>query len=173
MKKYSVAALVLVLLLCLCCSCAEKLPPDYLAFRNRAFEAEVRGERDGRPFSAKISASPTENGTTVCVEYLTPETLCGISVTATCGADGTLCGRAEVRRGETSVDGDAADFDGLLEPILCWFSLDAHTSVQKDGETLILQFPDGVTAVLDGNGTPCSYASPRLRYDVIWLEDIF
>lgn len=173
MKKYAVAAMLLVLLLSLCCSCEEKLPPDYLAFREGRFEAEVRGERDGNSFSAKISASPTENGTTVCVEYLFPETLCGISVVATCDADGSLCGSAEVRRGDTTVDADAADFDGLLEPILCWFSLDAHTSVQKDGETLVLQFPDGVTAVLDQNGSPCSYASPRLRYDVIWVEDVF
>ena len=170
MKKTVLATVLVFILLGLCCACGTKPVPDYSAIRTGAWEAEIRGERDGAAFSAKIGVTPAEENTAVWIEYLTPDTLCGISVTATCDADGRLYGTAELRRGETVVNRDAADFRGLLEPTLCWFSLDTHTAVQKEGDSFVLQFPDGVSVALDETGVPRSYSSPSLRYDVIWLE---
>ena len=171
MKRKALIAMILTfVLLGLCCACGTQSVPDYLAFRGHEWEAEIRGERDGAPFSAKIAVTPTEENTTVRVEYLTPDALCGISLTAACDADGTPCGTAELRRGETVISGEAADFYGLLEPTLCWFLLGAHTAVQKEGTLFVLHFSDGVSVTLDEKGDPKSYSAPRLWYDVVWLE---
>lgn len=173
MSKRVVASLLLVVLLWGYGGCATQTPPDYLAFLERAFAAEIRGERNGTAFSAKISATPSADGVTVRVEYLTPDTLSGIVVTSTCNADGGLAGDAEVSRGKTTVRLDSESLFGLLEPVRCWFLLDTHTAVQKDDGGYVLQFADGVTAVMDETGLPSSYSAPSIWYDVIWWEEKF
>lgn len=173
MRVRVVASLFLVVLLWACGGCTAQTPPDYLAFLERAFAAEIRGERNGTAFSAKISATPSEDGVTVRIEYMTPDSLTGISVTSTCNADGSLVGDAEVCRGKTAVRLDSGAFSGLLEPVLCWFLLDTHTAVQKEAVGYVLQFADGVTAVMDETGLPKSYSAPTIWYDVIWWEENF
>jgi len=173
MGKRVVVILLFVVLLWSCGGCADQTPPDYLAFLKRAFAAEIRGERNGTAFSAKISATPSEDGVTVRVEYLTPDTLSGISVTSTCTADGSLAGDAEVCRGKTAVRLDAESVSGLLEPVRGWFLLDTHTAVQKQESGYVLQFADGVAAVMNEAGLPKSYSAPSIWYDVIWWEENF
>lgn len=173
MGKRVAVILLLVAFLWSCGGCADTTPPDYLAFLERAFVAEIRGERNGTAFSAKISAMPSEDGVTVRIEYLNPDSLGGISVTSVCNADGDLVGDAEVCRGETAVRVDSQSLFGLLEPALCWFLLDTHTAVQKREGGYILQFADGVLTVMDERGLPRSYSSEELCYDIIWWEERF
>ena len=123
---------------------------------------EVSGQISGMAFSAVVELSA--NGETARVEYLSPEALCGLVLTAT----GESC---EVRLGEMCFTCETDDVMGFLRPATAFLLYGEANSVQKDGENTVLTFPAGGTLTLSPKGEPLSLYREDIDMRVVWWQN--
>ena len=132
---------------------------DYLESGGRG---EVSGEMNGMVFSALIEISPGGEG--VRVEYLSPEGICGLTITKSTET-------CEVRLGEVSSLCNETELAGFLRPATA-FSLYGDTkSVQKEGENTVLVFPSGSVLTLSPKGEPLSLLGENVDMQVVWWQN--
>ena len=122
---------------------------------------EVSGQMDGMAFSAVVELSP--NGERVRVEYLSPDALCGLTLTLL----GESC---EVRLGEVCFSCDVGEVEGLLRPATAFLLYGDANSVQKEGENTVLVFPSGSTLTLSPKGEPISLVGEDVEMRVVWWQ---
>lgn len=151
--------LVVVLLSSWVVGCAPaRSEMDYLASGGRG---EVSGCMSGVAFSAVVQIF--EGGERVCVEYLSPASLCGLILEA----EGEVC---EVRLGDVSFACVPHEISGFLRPVTAFLPQGEVNSVQKIGENTILNFPTGETLTLSPEGEPLSLVREDIEMQVIWWE---
>ena len=122
---------------------------------------EVSGEMNGIEFSALIEISPT--GESVRVEYLSPASLSGLTVTK-------KEERYEVRLGEVCSVCDRTEIAGFLRPVTAFLPYGDAKSVQKEGENTILTFPDGGMLTLSPKGEPFAFKREDIEMRVVWWQ---
>lgn len=178
MKKRIWLALVLsVVCMCLLCGCAQGRSLGEEPIWAAGFCAELKGTRNGEAFGAKVTVGASDAGGLrhVEVEYLSPDALCGMRVTAVCLADGSLAdgsltGQAELWQNGLSASVEAISVAGLLRPATCFFSLGELSSVQKEGENYCKSFSGGVQITVDPSGVPVTFCEEGLSFSVVWFE---
>ena len=122
---------------------------------------EVSGRFGNMAFSAVVELS--EGGERVCVEYLSPEALRGLRLTA----NGESC---EVRLGEVCFSCDVGEVEGLLRPATAFLLYGDANSVQKEGENTVFVFPSGSTLTLSPKGEPISLVGEDVEMRVVWWQ---
>ena len=122
---------------------------------------EVSGQINGMDFSALVEISP--GGESVRVEYLSPDALCGLTLTLL----GESC---EVRLGEVCFSCDVGEVEGLLRPATAFLLYGDANSVQKEGENTVLVFPSGSTLTLSPKGEPISLVGEDVEMRVVWWQ---
>ena len=163
--------LMSVLLGCLLlCSGCSRTVPDYFAFREAGFCAEVRGTLDGTDFCARITAKRGRDGGEVRVEYLAPAVLERTILRAVCNESGEVIGDAEILRAESDFFVRAEVLNGLFLPATAWLSCDELESVQKNGEGYVLSLANGASLKIGNDGRPTAFSSEKIRMDIVWLE---
>ena len=150
-------------------------PPDHRATLKNGFCAELRGNMGEVEFCAKITVEKAPDGDAgkdrgITVEYLSPAVLKGISVCGRCNPEGGVSGTAEVLYGGTHLDTDASAVEGLFRPATAFFAVGETASVQKQGKTYKTVFEDGAYLITDMAGTPLSFSSQKLSFEVVWRE---
>lgn len=171
---------ILSLFVCVCmgiaCMGCAASPPDYFAYREGDFCAELRGTLDKKAFCAKITVKGDGTGRAIEIEYLADEqtgketSLTGLKIFARCGADGTLGGAAQVVLGEMDLETEGELLAGVLSPVTVLLSPSDFSAVQKEGDSYRLTFSDGAILALDTQGLPRTFSSPSLSFEVIWWE---
>ena len=162
--------LVGILLLLFLLSACHTDVPDFFAFREQRFSAEIKGSLRGQEFCARISSDCGADGKkSICIEYLSPASLCGVTVSA------SLCenGRAEDCRisfGELSFELPSEKENKLLDPILALFADKEAQTVEKRTDGYHVTLSGGQRLVLSSEGIPVEYASDTLFFDVVWWE---
>ena len=131
---------------------------DYLMLGGRG---EVVGRMNGMEFSAVIELE--KNGEELRVEYLSPSTLKGLTLTS----DGENC---EVYLGDVSFSCKATEVNGFLLPVTAFLLYGDAKSVQKEGENTVLTFPSGSVLTLSPKGEPISLSSAEIDMRVVWWE---
>ena len=131
---------------------------DYLASGGRG---EVRGKMSGVEFSAVVEIG--EGGTCVSVEYLSPPSLCGLTLTAS----GDEC---EVKLGEVCFTCNVGEVAGFLRPVTAFLPQGDANTVQKEGENTVLTFPTGGTLTVSTKGEPVSLVRDDITVQVVWWE---
>ena len=131
---------------------------DYLASGGRG---EVSGKMSGVEFSAVVELSP--KGERVRVEYLSPASLCGLTLTAS----GEAC---EVKLGEVQFVCNTSEVAGFLRPVSVFLPKEEAATVQKTGENTVLTFPSGETLTLSPKGEPISLAREDINMRVVWWQ---
>ena len=122
---------------------------------------EVSGEMNGLAFSALVEISP--GGETVRVEYLSPASLCGLTITK--NSEGR-----EVRLGDICSPCNETEIAGLLRPATAFLLYGDAKSVQKEGENTVLTFPLGSVLTLSPKGEPISLSGEDIDVRVVWWE---
>ena len=131
---------------------------DYLASGGRG---EIVGEMNGMEICAVVDLGP--NGESVRVEYLSPNSLCGLVFSA----EGEQC---EVRLGEMSFVCGLTEVAGFLRPATVFLPQGDANSVQKEGENTCLTFSEGEVLTLSPKGEPLSFAREDLHLRVTWWQ---
>lgn len=144
-----------------------KAVPDYLAYQNEDFSAEVKGTVNGMQFSALISAKMMGDGSgrLLSVSYLGFDPLDGIKIEAY--PDGT----ASLTEDDLTIPSDRASLAGLLSPIELLLTDDEIVSVRKEGELTVVTLPNQINITLSEDDVPVSLSSPAVAFDVVWWED--
>ncbi len=159
----------LTLLLFLFSACSSDVP-HFFAFREDRFSAEIKGSLRGQEFCAKISSVGGTNAEkSICVEYLSPASLCGVTVCATLDSDR----KAEDCRaslGSLSFDLPDESATGLLAPILVLLLPNEASTVEKRADGYHLALSGGQKLMISEEGIPVEYASDTLFFRVIWWE---
>ncbi len=159
MKIRHFLLLVVVLMSSWAIGCAPaRSGMDYLASGGRG---EVRGEMSGVEFSAVVDVS--KGGELLRVEYLSPDSLCGLILTAS----GEEC---EVKLGEVQFVCDTSEVAGFLRPVTAFLPQGDANTVQKEGENTVLTFPAGGTLTLSPKGEPLSLTREDIDMRVVWWE---
>ncbi len=131
---------------------------DYLTQGGRG---EVFGRLGEMEFSAVVELS--ERGECVRVEYLSPESLRGLTLTA----KGKGC---EVRLGELCFSCSEEEVAGFLRPATAFLLYGDANSVQKEGENTVLTFPSGSRLTLSPKGEPLSILGEGTEVRVVWWQ---
>ena len=169
MKRVIYCFLQLLLCPALICAC-QKTPPDRAACFAQPFTAEINGEINGTPFTAKIVGSGKSRAFSIC--YLTPEILENVALYASLKADGTPQGEVMLTRGDLTVSQSGEAMKGLLLPLTALVSLanaEAAT-VQRNANGYAYTFSDASALATDENGIPKSLSAQNLSYQIIWWE---
>ncbi len=122
---------------------------------------EVRGSMSGMEFCAVVEISAT--GDCVRVEYLTPDSLCGLILVS----DGKVC---EVVLGELSFTCDTCEVLGFLRPVTAFLQTEDAASVQRVGENTVLTFFSGEVLTLSPTGAPLSFAGENIDLRMVWWQ---
>lgn len=131
---------------------------DYLTTGGKG---EVRGSMSGVDFSAVVEIS--SGGSVLCVEYLSPSSLCGLILTA----KGEEC---EVRFGDLEFFCKTDEVEGFLRPVTAFLPCDEASTVQKEGENTVLTYPSGGRLTLSPKGEPLSLTCDDIDVRVVWWE---
>jgi hypothetical protein len=131
---------------------------DYLASGGCG---EVRGEMSGVAFCALVEIG--KNGEFARVEYRSPDSLCGLILRA----EGSRC---EVSLGEMGFACDTSEVVGFLRPVTAFLIEENASSVQKEGENTVLQFPTGGKLVLSQKGDPITLSREDIQMQVVWWQ---
>ena len=131
---------------------------DYLASGG---QGEVRGEMSGVEFCALVEIG--KGGEFVRVEYCSPDSLSGLILRA----EGDRC---EVSLGEMSFACDVSDVAGFLRPATAFLIEEEATTVQKEGENTVLQFPTGGKLVLSSKGEPIALSREDIQLQMVWWQ---
>ncbi len=131
---------------------------EYLTSGGRG---EVTGQMNGVTFTAVVTLSP--NGEHVCVEYLSPDALSGLTLSA----DTKTC---EVRLGEVSFFCDVCEVAGFLRPAIAFMPKGDANSVQREGENTVLSFPSWGRLTLSPKGEPLSLERENIALRMIWWQ---
>ena len=158
MKRVFCIMVVLSVLSLLSC---RAVVPNYFAFREKAFSAELVGELAGVAFSARVRYDGAGART---VEYLGEGSLGGLVARA------YPDGQVQLLRGEMQIGGEATPFAGLLSPIDALLSDTEVEAVKKGGEQTILTLGEERRLTLDGDGIPCAFSSTNLHFTVMRWE---
>ncbi len=159
MKTRHILLLVVVLMSLVVLGCAPaRSGMDYLTSGGHG---EVSGQMNGMAFSAVVEFS--QNGERVHVEYLSPDALCGLILTAS----GENC---EVRLGEVCFVCDTSEIAGFLRPVTAFLPKEEANTVQKDGKNTVLTFPTGGTLTLSPTGEPVALSREDIEVRVVWWE---
>lgn len=156
-RQFLLLCVVLVSLWTVGCAPARS-GMDYLT---RGGYGEVSGRMSGVAFSAVVELS--ENGECVRVEYLSPESLCGLTL----ASDGQTC---RVRLGEMELVCAASEMTGFLRPATAFLLYGDANRVQKEGETTVLTFPSGSTLTLSSKGEPLLLVREDIEMRVVWWQ---
>lgn len=171
-KRYG--CLIGLLAICLMVfGCGKGTPPDYFAYRAVGFCAEAEGEMRGEAFGAKLTVEPSGAGWRVTVEYLRPDVLTGIRLTALCGEDGALAGEAEVVYEDMSLMREASALEGLFLPATCLLSYGEISTVQRTDAGYVLTFSDGAALTLDAGGAPIAFVGEAISFNLVWREPVW
>ncbi|MBQ7391973.1 MAG: hypothetical protein IJV73_04740 [Clostridia bacterium] len=122
---------------------------------------EVSGQINGMDFSALVEISP--GGESVRVEYLSPDALCGLTLTK----NKEEC---EVHLGEVCFVCDTSEVVGFLRPVTALLPQGEANSVQKEGENTILTFPSGGVLTLSPKGEPLAFREESIEMRVVWWQ---
>jgi hypothetical protein len=122
---------------------------------------EISGSLSGMKISAVVELSG--GGESVCVEYLSPESLRGLKLTAKNGS-------CEVCLGDVRFTCDSDEVVGFLRPATAFLLYGDANSVQKEGENTVLTFPSGSTLTLSPKGEPLSLMGEDVDLHVVWWQ---
>ena len=137
----------------------SKSTTDYLV---QGGYGEVSGRMGGVEFEAVVELA--QKGERVRVEYLSPASLCGITLTL----EGERC---EVRvRDDMTFVCTPDEVAGLLRPATAFLTNGVAKSVQKEGENTVLTFPDGSVLTLSPKGEPLSYSCGNFDARMTWWQ---
>ena len=160
MKIRHFLLLIVVLMSLLTFGCAPaRSDRDYLTQGGRG---EVFGRLGEMEFSAVVELS--DGGESVCVEYLSPESLRGLKLTAKNGS-------CEVCLGDVRFTCDSDEVVGFLRPATAFLLYGNANSVQKEGENTVLTFPSGSRLTLSPNGEPLSLMGEDVDLHVVWWQN--
>ena len=98
------------------------------------------------------------------MEYLSPDSLCGLKLLA----KGEEC---QVTLGELSFVRSTDEVVGFLRPATAFLLYGDANSLQKDGENLVLNFSAKGMLTLSSAGTPISLVRDDIRLQVVWWEE--
>lgn len=138
--------------------------PNYFAYRENDFSAEVRGELHGMVFSASISFEETDDGASQTVNYIGDGALSGVRVV--CTGEGAC-----IEREGVSIPCGADELSGLLAPLEVLLTEAEILAVKKEGKNTVLTLSQDTFLTLNENLIPCAYSSPELCFDVVWWEN--
>ncbi len=156
---------LILLSLCLLLVGCERGGVDHFSYLNaEGISAEIKGERSGEQFAAKVMLSREPGGRRVTLCYLSPEAVKGLTLSALLGSDGSL-GDVTVERDGTSATLPFESMEGLLKPALSFARKETPVRVQKEGEGLCLVLADGGELILCAQGKPLEY-----REDGFWVR---
>ena len=159
MKIRHFLLLVVVLMSLLMFGCAPaRSETEYL---KTGGSCEVSGQMSGMDFSAVVEIAV--GGERVRVEYLSPESLCGLVLTS----DGETC---EVQLGEMYFTCKAVDVVGFLRPATSFLQPQEASSVQKEGENTVFTFSTGEQLTLSAKGEPLSLVGEDISMRVVWWQ---
>ena len=159
MKIRHFLLLVVVLMSLVGIGCAPaRSEMEYLSSGGRG---EVAGQMSGMAFSAVVELSA--NGERVQVEYLSPDALCGLTLTLL----GESC---EVRLGEMCFTCDRSEVADLLRPATAFLPCGEINSVQKEGENTVLTFPADGMLTLSPQGEPRALFREDIDMRVVWWQ---
>ncbi len=159
MKIRHFLLLVVVLMSSWVVGCAPAIGRmEYLASGGHG---EVMGQMNGVTFTAVVTLAP--NGERVCIEYLSPDALCGLTLSA----DTKTC---EVSLGEVSFPCDVCEVAGFLRPATAFMPKADANSVQREGENTVLTFPSWGRLTISKNGEPLSLEREDIAMHVVWWQ---
>ena len=153
----------------LCTGCMHVVNGEdlYFSYREAPFRAELRGTLDGIPFSAEIGRDspidPNDPRIDVYIKYLTPHAMQDVRLYYDSKSDLY----ATLEDILYPIDDDTTL--GWLRPLELLFSDGELLSIIKEGETFILQLPQGELR-LSKDGLPLSARGEQFMFDVIWWE---
>lgn len=176
MKKRSFLGLFapLTLLLCLALftvSCAPA-PPDYFAFRQASFCAEVRGTHFGKHFCAKLTILPQSDGYDATIEYLPPSETQGITLSVRYAKNGEAEGEVTVTMGKLSNTCEPSAVEGLLMPLSVLLRDCNPASVTHKDGIYTLTFEEGTHLTLGKSGIPQAVHTETVDFWVVWWENV-
>lgn len=126
--------------------------------------AEIKGERSGEKFAARMTLSRDLGGRRVTLCYLSPEGVNGLTLSVLLGSDGSV-GDVTVEKGEASEKLPFERLEGLLKPALALARKETPVRVQKEGEGYRLSLDGGGELILCAEGNPLEY-----REDGFWVR---
>lgn len=173
-----------ILFICFCLlfgsvflGCDKSLSPNYFAFREATFTAEIRGTVGNTDFCATIrlhapngsSADGTEH--TVTLTYLEPTPFAGLTLSAHTDVwNQADSGSVEIQYQNLTLQGTAKQLSGLFSPAAVLLTANEVSAVQKEANGYRLTLRDGEQLMLNENGIPQAFSSPALSFEVIWWE---
>ena len=181
-RRHFFLVLGLLSLVLLTQSCAP--PPNYLAYKNQNFCAELKGTLNGIEFGAQIDIKPHNNLSTATntadplenyeieISYLAPKELEGIRVSVARNPNTGILETA-AKLGELSVSIPREHIKGWLLPAesLLLLSQEKIESVQKNRQGYSLTFEENTILEVDQNGKPLSFQSKEISFSVIWSQE--
>ena len=132
-----------------------------MTYASEGGHGEVRGKMNGVEFCAAVEIG--EGGEQLRVEYLSPPSLCGLTLTAR----GEVC---EVKLGDVFFTCETSDVVGFLRPITAFLPTEEASTVQKEGDNTVLTFPTGGVLILSPAGEPISLSRNDIEMHVVWWE---
>ncbi|MBO4309197.1 MAG: hypothetical protein J5885_05140 [Clostridia bacterium] len=123
----------------------------------KPFTASIEGTRGELAFSAELTVTATDR----VIRYTAPESLAGLTATATAGG-------IRVVQGELSRQ-DGSGATGLLLPLDLLVSPAELATVQKRGDETVLTYTDGTEIFLNADGTPRAV----IRTDILFTVSDF
>ena len=149
-------------------------PPAYDAYRATAFraEVEVREGEGEKSLRALIEVHPTATGTSVRVEYLSPEPLAGLQLSAVCNEGGEAAGEVLLWYAGSESRHTATQVQGLLRPATVWLIDQTHERVEHDATGYRLSFSNGEYLLLDPDGIPRAACQDGAEFWIIWWETV-
>lgn len=123
---------------------------------------EISGCLGQMEFSAVVELSG--GGECVYVEYLSPESLRGLTLTANGG-------NCEVCLGDVRFTCNRDEVADFLRPATAFLIYADAKSVQKEGENTVLSFPSGSKLTLSQKGEPLSLVGEDVDLHVIWWQN--
>ena len=122
---------------------------------------EVSGQMSGMDFCAVVEIA--SGGERVRVEYLSPQSLCGLILTS----EGDAC---EVCLGEMRFTCKTSDVVGFLRPVTSFLQEGEVDSVQKEGENTVLTFPTGQRLTISTKGEPLAFEGEDVSLRMVWWQ---
>ena len=174
MKKMShkrCRAAALTLIVCLWLSGCASSVPDFFAYRESGFCAECRGVLFGESFCARLSAEPLAAGYRVTVEYLAPESLAGVHISAVCNKEGSGEGEATLTLHGVARALPYAAAEGLLLPVKKLLQATALQSVCRTEAGWELKWETGEVLSLTSDAIPSKFCSDSAEFWVVWWKN--
>ena len=161
--------LVLLQLLFLTPSCTTSA--SYYAYTEAAFVAEVEGNLYQTQTRAKIAAVPFDQGYFIEVEFLSPQSLKGLTLTGSCNREGEAIGELTYHSFGTGGTVDAALCRDLLLPVTVFLSQREPMRVEHRHEGYLLTFSDDGLLQLNHRSLPTRIRSAEVDFWVVWWKN--